>query len=147
MSLPPRQAQVLKRIEHSLHACDPHLRSMFAIFAKLTRDEEMPLLEELGSRSSPLRAWRPQLTRPPRRERTGRRAWATGAPGTAVRALILVPITVLVLASAALLGLGAHSTSPCGPAIRPQHTASAPALASPCRTASQGIVQPRLPNG
>lgn len=62
MSLPPRQAQVLKRIEHSLHACDPHLRSMFAIFAKLTRDEEMPRLEELRSRSSPLRAWRQRLT-------------------------------------------------------------------------------------
>jgi hypothetical protein len=42
MSLPPRQARVLERIEHSLHACDPHLRSMFAIFARLTRGEEMP---------------------------------------------------------------------------------------------------------
>jgi hypothetical protein len=42
MSLPARQARVLDRIEHSLDACDPRLRSMFAIFAKLTRDEEIP---------------------------------------------------------------------------------------------------------
>jgi hypothetical protein len=36
MSLPARQERVLERIEHSLHACDP-LRSMFAMFTKLTR--------------------------------------------------------------------------------------------------------------
>jgi len=38
MSLPARQQQVLDRIEDSLHACDPRLRSMFAIFTKLTRE-------------------------------------------------------------------------------------------------------------
>jgi len=38
MSLPARQQQVLDRIEDSLHACDPRLRSMFAIFTELTRE-------------------------------------------------------------------------------------------------------------
>jgi len=42
MSLPARQQQVLDRIEDSLHACDPRLRSMFAISTKLTREEGMP---------------------------------------------------------------------------------------------------------
>jgi len=37
MSLPARQERVLGRIEHSLHAGDPRLRSMFATFTKLTR--------------------------------------------------------------------------------------------------------------
>jgi hypothetical protein len=64
MSLPARQARVLDRIEHSLDACDPRLRSMFAIFAKLTRDEEMPRLEQFESRSLPLRGWLNRLTRP-----------------------------------------------------------------------------------
>jgi hypothetical protein len=140
MSLPPRQARVLERIEHSLLACDPHLRSMFATFAKLTRGEEMPRLEELGSRSSPLRAWRQRQTRPRRRERTGGGARATGAPATALRALIVVPVALLVLASAALLGLGARSTSPYGSASRPQHTAPALTRANPARPASQVFV-------
>jgi hypothetical protein len=48
MSLPVRQQRVLDRIEHSLHVSEPHLKSMFAIFTKLTWDEEMPRLEELG---------------------------------------------------------------------------------------------------
>jgi hypothetical protein len=30
MSLPARQQRVLDQIEHSLHACEPHLKSMFA---------------------------------------------------------------------------------------------------------------------
>jgi hypothetical protein len=42
MSLPACQQRVLDRIEHSLHAGDPRLRAMFAIFTKLTREEEMP---------------------------------------------------------------------------------------------------------
>jgi hypothetical protein len=57
MSLPARQQRLLDRFEQSLHACDPHLMSMFAIFTKLTNDEEMPGLEELESRSSPLWGW------------------------------------------------------------------------------------------
>jgi hypothetical protein len=42
MSLPARQQRVRNRIEHSLPACEPHLKPMFAIFTTLTRDEEMP---------------------------------------------------------------------------------------------------------
>lgn len=64
MSLPARQARVLARIEHSLHASEPRLTSTFAIFAKLTREEEMPRLEELGSRRLPFRGWRKRLARP-----------------------------------------------------------------------------------
>jgi hypothetical protein len=37
MSLPTCQQRVLDRIEQSLHAGDPRLRSKFAIFTKLTR--------------------------------------------------------------------------------------------------------------
>ena len=64
MSLPARQARVLGRIECSLHAGEPRLTSMFAIFTKLAGDEEMPALEELDSRRLPFRGWRKRLPRP-----------------------------------------------------------------------------------
>jgi len=147
MSLPARQERVLERIEHSLHACDP-LRSMFAMFTKLARDEEMPRLEKLQAPSSPLWDWLKRQAHPVRGRRATRSAWATGAPGTRLRAIILVPIVLLALAPAALLGLGIHGVSHCGPASRPQHTA--PALmnwAKTCRPAPHGFAHPRLPSG
>jgi hypothetical protein len=61
MSLPARQQRVLGRIEHSLHAGDPRLRSMFATFTKLTRGQQMPRLEQLESPSWPRPYWRQRL--------------------------------------------------------------------------------------
>ena len=145
MSLPARQERALERIEHSLHACDP-LRSMFAMFTKLTRDEEMPGLEKLQAPSSPLWDWLKRQAQPVQGRRAPKSAWATGAPGTRMRAIILVPILLLALVPAALLGLGIHGVSHCGPAFRPQHTA--PALmnwAKTCRPAPHGFAHPRLP--
>ena len=92
MSLPARQERVLERIEHSLQACDP-LRAMFAMFAmftKLARDEEMPRLEKLQAPSSPLWDWVKRQAQPVRGRRATRSAWATGAPGTRLRATMLV---------------------------------------------------------
>ena len=148
MSLPARQERVLERIEHSLQACDPPLRSMFAMFTKLTRDEEMPRLEKLQAPSSPLWDWLKRQAQPVRGRRVRRSAWATGAPGTRLRAIILVPIVLLALAPAALLGLGIDGVSHCGPAFRPQHTA--PALmnwAKTCRPAPHRFAHQRPPNG
>jgi hypothetical protein len=146
MSLPACQERALERIEHSLHACDP-LRSMFAMFTKLTRDEEMPRLGKLQAPSSPLRDWLKRQAQPVRGRRATTSAWAIGAPGTRLRAIILVPIVLLALAPAALLGLGIHGVSHGGPAFR-QHTA--PALmnwAKTCRPAPHGFAHPRLPGG
>jgi hypothetical protein len=147
MSLPARQERVLERIEHSLHACDP-LKSMFAMFAELTRDQEMPQLEKLQAPSSPLWAWLKRQAQPVRGRRATRSAWATGAPGTRLRVIILVPIVLLALAPAALLGLGLHGVSHCGTAFRPQP--AAPALmnwAKTCQPAPHGFGHPRLPSG
>lgn len=123
MSLPACQQRVLDRIEHSLHACDPRLRSMFAVFTKLTREEEMPRLEELEPRSSPRWGWLKRLKRRRRGRRTARGAWATGAPGTRLHVIVLIPIALLVLAPAAFLGHGAGSVRPSGPAIHLENTA------------------------
>jgi hypothetical protein len=81
MSLSARQERDLGRIERSLHADEPRLTSMFAIFTKLAREEEMPRLEELGSRWLPLRGWRNRLARSRPGGGRGKRV-GDGAPDT-----------------------------------------------------------------
>jgi hypothetical protein len=50
VGLPARQRRVLDRIEGALRGSDPRLAAMFTIFGRLTRDEEMPRIEELRHR-------------------------------------------------------------------------------------------------
>jgi hypothetical protein len=47
MGLPVRQRRVLERIEYALRGSDPKLAALYTIFARLTRDEEMPRAEQL----------------------------------------------------------------------------------------------------
>jgi hypothetical protein len=47
MGLPARQRRVLVRIECTLRGSDPKLAALYAIFARLNRDEEMPRIEQL----------------------------------------------------------------------------------------------------
>lgn len=56
VSLPAGQQQVLDRIETDLEGCEPRLRSMFAIFTRLTRDDGAPRTESLLPRGR-LRTW------------------------------------------------------------------------------------------
>jgi hypothetical protein len=51
MGLPVRQRRVLERIENALRGSDPKLAALYAIFARLTRDEEMPRIEQLRHRA------------------------------------------------------------------------------------------------
>ena len=144
MSLPARQERVLGRIEHSLHAGDPRLRSMFATFTKLTRGQEMPRLEQLESRLWPLRYWRQRLTRRRREGRAASSAGSTNAPGVRMRAILLVPV---MLAAAVFLGLGGRTVSGCEPAARPQHSASAPGRPRACLPVRQPLAYQRVPRG
>jgi hypothetical protein len=50
MGLPARQRRRLENIEHKLRNSDPRLAAKFAIFGRLTRDEDMPRIEELRHR-------------------------------------------------------------------------------------------------
>jgi hypothetical protein len=80
MGLPARQRKRLENIEHKLRSSDPRLAAMFSIFGRLTRDEDMPSIEELRHRAAMLvlrtRLWlaavASRLTF--RRRRTGPRA-------------------------------------------------------------------------
>jgi hypothetical protein len=139
MSLPACQQRVLDRIEHSLHACDPRLRAMFAIFTKLTKEEEMPRLEKLELRWLPRWGCLKRLKRPGQGRRTARSAWA---PGAGLRATVLVPIALLLLASAALLGFGARTVRPCGPPSPLQKTAPALSRAKTLSASSARICAP-----
>ena len=47
MGLPARQRRVLVRIESTLRGSDPRLAALYAIFSRLTRDEEMPRIEQV----------------------------------------------------------------------------------------------------
>ena len=47
MSLPARQERILSGIENALRAGEPRMASRFAIFTRLTRDEELPRTEQL----------------------------------------------------------------------------------------------------
>jgi hypothetical protein len=51
MGLPVRQRRVLERMESTLKGSDPKLAALYAIFARLNRDEEMPRIEQLRHRA------------------------------------------------------------------------------------------------
>jgi hypothetical protein len=57
MGLPVRQRRVLERIESALRGSDPKLAALYAIFTRLTRDEEMPKVEQLRHRALLVLAW------------------------------------------------------------------------------------------
>jgi hypothetical protein len=57
MSLAAREQQILDGMETALQAGETRLTSMFAIFTRLARDEEIPGTEELAARSRRLRSW------------------------------------------------------------------------------------------
>ena len=54
MGLPARQRKRLEHIEDRLRSSDPRLAAMFAIFGRLTQDEDMPRMEELRHRAAVL---------------------------------------------------------------------------------------------
>jgi hypothetical protein len=96
MGLPTCQQRTLDSIEGELSKSDPPLASLFAIFARLTRSEAMPLLEQLKVRPPlNLLAWLPHWCR-----RLARR------PAARVRALILLPAALTATACALTLAFG-----------------------------------------
>ena len=89
MSLPAGQERVLHGIEGVLKASEPHLASMFAIFARLNQDE--PVGIELLQRS--------------------RLRWLR--PGTAMSAIVLIPVMFAAVIIGALLSGSARGATTC----------------------------------
>ena len=137
MSLVAREQQILDGMEAALQAGETRLTSMFAIFTRLSRDEEIPGTEELAVRSrrsrSRLRAPR-AAGRCPRNawwRSTSRARWATGRPAVELRAIALIPVALAAIASVVLLGVSTANVRLCRP-VNAVHT-SGHAL-SPART-------------
>ena len=89
MSLPACQQRALDRMEGALRASEPHLASMYTMFGRLNAGE-------------PIGAER--LTRK-------RLRWLQ--PGTAMYAIVLVPVMFAAIIVGALLGGGTRSTAAC----------------------------------
>lgn len=91
MSLPAWQQRILDHMESALQVSEPHLASMFAIFARLNADE--PVGQEPLARPRPPRRWSP--------------------PGSAMYAIVLIPLIFSMIVLGALLGGSASSAKTC----------------------------------
>lgn len=89
MSLPACQQRVLDRMEGALRASEPQLTSMYVIFSRLNADEP------IGT------------------EQLARKRLRWFAPGTAMYAIVLIPVMFAAIIIGALLGGGARSTTGC----------------------------------
>lgn len=90
MSLPACQQRELDRIEESLHASEPRLASMFAMFTRLTRGEAPAATERLPSA--------------PRWWRSTRQ----------LSMFVLIPIMAAIATSGVLLGVTTRGAQACG---------------------------------
>jgi hypothetical protein len=89
MSLPACQQRVLDRMEGALRASEPQLTSMYAVFSRLNAGEP------IGTEQLPRKRLR----------------WFQ--PGTAMYAIVLIPVMFAAIIIGALLGGGARSTTAC----------------------------------
>jgi len=110
MSLPPKQQRVLDRIESILRDSDPRLTALFVIFTRLTRDEEMPRLEDLRVRLARIRTWISWRTAPVRQR--------AGQPSQRLRAILLFPAALVAMICALLIGAGFPGGQRCGPTVK-----------------------------
>jgi hypothetical protein len=109
MSLPTRQLRKLEEIEGSLTGSDPRLRSLFAIFTRLTRGEAMPWFEEVPVRpiADGLAAVRGLARRIARR------------PAVRVKALLLLPAMLGALVCGIMIAAGVHGRAAASVSVKP----------------------------
>jgi len=123
MSLSARQQRALGSIEGALRAADPHLASMFAIFARLNVGE--PVTAEPSAPRRRLR-WLP--------------------PGGAAYAVVLVPLVFIAVIITAQLNAGPRGLSTCAPGY-PASLVSRPACQLAVNTTAVKTASPRSASG
>ena len=156
MSLPACQERILSGIENALRAGEPRLASRFAIFARLASGEELPRTEQLEPQSwrrralaSAGRAYRFLVPRPqPPGGAAGR---APGRPAARLRAAVVLPVLLIMMASAtavtAIAGTRACARAPTArPSSRPGGQRAPPAGRSSRAPTARGIIRPPATN-
>jgi hypothetical protein len=127
MSLPACQERILHGMETALRTHEPRLAAIFAIFARLTKDEDIPHIERLAPQ--PWLSWR----RLPRAARGGRgpsQQQRGGRLARTPRVLVVVLLTWLVFFSVCIT-VGFSDGSSCGqPPARMAAASQARALVS-----------------
>jgi hypothetical protein len=96
MSLPSGQQRMLDTIEGKLAESDPRLVSLFAIFSRLTRTENMPWIEQLRAR--------PVADRMARIGGSFR--WLARPPVARMRGMLLLPAALTAMACALTIAFG-----------------------------------------
>jgi hypothetical protein len=141
MSLPACQERILSGIEKALRAAEPRLASRFTIFTRLTGDESLPRTEQLLPQSwlqrvlaGAGRAWRVLFPRPRSRGIAAMRP--PGRPAARLRAAVVLPVLLIIMASATAVTAIA-GTRPCSSA--PHRPAAAQTRWATC-TASRVVV-------
>jgi hypothetical protein len=139
MSLPACQERVLSAIENALRTGEPRLASRFAIFTRLTSGEELPHTEQLVPQpwlrrvlASAGRAVRLLFPRP------GVRGGTAVRPVVRLRAVVVLPILLIMFASATIATAiaGTHTCTPA--ASRPAITQTRWATCAAGKTGVQG---------
>jgi len=122
MSLPACQERMLSAIEKTLRAGEPRLASIFAIFTRLASGEELPRTEQLMPQpwlrrvlASAGRAFRSFFPRSRPRGIAAMRA--PGRPAARLRAAVVLPVLLLIMASATI-ATALAGTHACAPALR-----------------------------
>jgi hypothetical protein len=143
MSLPASQERVLSAIENALRKGEPRLASRFAIFTRLASGEDLPRTEQLMPQpwlqrvlASVGRACR--LLFPRSRSRGIAALRSPGRPAARLRAVVVLPVLLVVMASATI-ATAIAGTHTCSPAPhRPAVTQTRWATCAAGKTAVQG---------
>lgn len=98
MSLPVNEQRVLDMIENALEGGEPRLRSMFAIFTRLTRDDAVPSTETLRARTRLGRVWP-----------------ASGVTAARMRAIIAVPVILGLITFCIFMAVNSSGAQGCRP--------------------------------
>jgi len=124
MGLPASQRRILERIEHALRGSDPRLTALFSIFTRLTRDEEMPRIEQVRAKATMfLLRIRYRLVAFAR--------WFAAPRRARLRTALFFPVALAIVASAVLVGEGLPNAGRCAAASAPAHSGARSRVCTP----------------
>lgn len=127
MGLPARQRRVLGRIESTLRGSDPRLAALYSIFARLTREEEMPRIEQLRHRAVLLLS-RVRLRFAAVRAVAGRRLLPRP------RVVLLFPLALCLAVASIVFAIRAAGHGPkCTPVMQVSAASTRPSGSNLCR--------------